>query len=117
MKALSIRQPWAWLIIKGQKDIENRSWPTKVRGPFLIHAGRKFDSTGYEWVVSEMGLAMPPPSEFRLGGIVGMGEITDCVTEHDSLWFSGPYGFVLKNAKPSPFVPLPGKLDFFDVNR
>lgn len=117
MKALSIRQPWAWLITTGQKDIENRSWPTKLRGTFLIHTGRKFDSSGYDWVISKMGLAMPPPSEFRLGGIVGMAEITDCVTEHDALWFSGPYGFVLKNAKPLPFVPLPGKLGFFEVNR
>lgn len=38
MKALSIRQPWAWLILHGGKDIENRSWNTNFRGRFLIHA-------------------------------------------------------------------------------
>lgn len=38
MKAISIRQPWAWLIVNGFKDIENRSWRTKYRGPVLIHA-------------------------------------------------------------------------------
>ncbi|WP_245839042.1 ASCH domain-containing protein [Yersinia kristensenii] len=38
MKALSIRQPWAWLIVNGYKDIENRTWNTKCRGPVLIHA-------------------------------------------------------------------------------
>ena len=32
MKALSIRQPWAWAIINAGKDIENRQWPTKFRG-------------------------------------------------------------------------------------
>lgn len=37
---LSIRQPWADLIVSGKKDIENRSWPTKFRGSFYIHAGK-----------------------------------------------------------------------------
>ena len=40
MKALSIRQPWAWLIVHGRKDIENRSWRTKFRGRFLVHAAQ-----------------------------------------------------------------------------
>jgi ASCH domain len=38
MKALPIRQPYAWLIVNGHKDIENRAWPTKFRGRVLIHA-------------------------------------------------------------------------------
>ncbi|MEI3544750.1 MAG: ASCH domain-containing protein [Alphaproteobacteria bacterium] len=40
---LSIRQPWAWLIVNGYKDIENRTWPTHFRGKVLIHAGKKWD--------------------------------------------------------------------------
>jgi hypothetical protein len=40
MKALSIRQPWAWLILNAGKDIENRDWLTRFRGPFLIHASK-----------------------------------------------------------------------------
>ncbi len=48
--ALSIRQPWAWLIINGYKDIENRSWPTNYRGTFFIHASKTFDNTGYKIV-------------------------------------------------------------------
>ncbi len=43
MLALSIRQPWAYLIASGIKTIENRSWPTKHRGPFIIHASKLFD--------------------------------------------------------------------------
>jgi hypothetical protein len=43
MKELSIRQPWAWLIIAGHKDVENRSWTTTYRGPLLIHAARRPD--------------------------------------------------------------------------
>ena len=34
---LSIRQPWAWLIVNGYKDIENRTWSTRFRGKVLIH--------------------------------------------------------------------------------
>src|SRR5690349_14501124 len=43
MKALSIRQPWAWLIVNGHKPVENRSWPTKYTGKLLIHAGQRFE--------------------------------------------------------------------------
>jgi hypothetical protein len=43
MKILSIRQPWAYLITRGSKNIENRSWPTNYRGPVLIHASLKID--------------------------------------------------------------------------
>ncbi|MFC5485922.1 hypothetical protein [Microvirga aerilata] len=46
---------------------------------------------------------------------MGECEITDCVTEHLSPWFTGPYGFVLRNACVLPFMPLPGALRFFDV--
>ena len=40
MLALSIRQPWASLILKAGKNIENRDWPTKYRGRILIHAAK-----------------------------------------------------------------------------
>ncbi|WP_229215634.1 ASCH domain-containing protein [Duganella sp. CY15W] len=45
MKALSIRQPWAWLIVNGYKDIENRSWSTNVRGKVLVHASKGAPAT------------------------------------------------------------------------
>ena len=45
--ALSIRQPWAWLIVNGYKDIENRDWKTHYRGRFYVHAGKQFDKAGY----------------------------------------------------------------------
>jgi ASCH domain len=38
MRTLSLRQPWAWLVVNGYKDIENRSWRTNHRGPLVIHA-------------------------------------------------------------------------------
>ena len=46
--ALSIRQPWAWLIVNGHKDIENRDWPTNFRGRLLVHAGQTMARRYYD---------------------------------------------------------------------
>jgi hypothetical protein len=120
MKALSIRQPYAWLIANGIKDIENRDWPTKFRGRVLIHAGVTYPKRDYaddaEDYPDMYGIEYPP-REQMIGGIVGVATIIDCVSKSDSKWFLGAYGFVLADAKPLPFVPCKGKLSFFDVPR
>jgi hypothetical protein len=41
VKALTIRQPWAYAILRLGKDVENRSWRTHYRGPLLIHAAAR----------------------------------------------------------------------------
>lgn len=119
MKALSILQPWAWLIVRGLKDIENRNWPTHYRGPFLVHAGKGFDKD-FDWMMAEdlLQAPMPAPSFFDnlRGGIVGRAEITGCVTSSDSPWFFGPHGFTLANARPLPFLPYRGERGFFEVD-
>lgn len=115
MTALSIRQPWAWLIANGHKDIENRSWPTAFRGPFLIHASRRHDAT-YAGQFAELLDAIRLPDSFEYGGIVGVAHVVACVSESASPWFCGPYGFVIKAAKPLPLTPLPGRLGFFAVD-
>ena len=114
LKALSVRQPWAWLIVNGYKDIENRIWATNVRGPVLIHAGRSkrdFALDCLDYVQTKYGVAVP--EELPLGGIIGVVEIVDCVQHHSSPWFRGPYGWVLANPRRLPFTPCPGKLKFF----
>jgi len=112
MKALSIQQPWAWLIVNGHKDIENRSWGTNFRGPVLIHAGKKMDPD-YEDAQDWNWTRIERPDDFEFGGIVGEAEIVDCVTRSASPWFFGPYGFVIRNARPLPFRPCRGQLGFF----
>ena len=114
--ALSIRQPWAWLIINGHKDIENRSWPTKFRGSFYVHSSKTFDEAGYELVRAKFSIEMPQPSEFERGGLMGTVKLIDCVTSHTSAWFEGPYGFVLSDSHRIDFVSLAGKMGFFAVN-
>ncbi len=109
-RALSIRQPWAWLTAWGYKDIENRTWRTNFRGDFLIHAGLKTDQDGFDFA-TEMGIILPP--DLPHGGIVGRAEITDCVSSHDSPCFFGPWGFVVRNAEPLQFRTFTGRLGFF----
>jgi hypothetical protein len=118
MKALSIRQPWAWLIIHGGKDIENRTWHTKFRGRFLVHASKTL--TGAEFVrvtkfCEERGLPVPNVCEMHRGGIIGSVELVDSVEHSTSPWYMGDKGFVLRDPKPLPFNPYPGRLQFFDV--
>jgi hypothetical protein len=113
MKALSIRQPWAWLIVNGHKDIENRSWQTKFRGKLLIHAGQSFDPKGVERA-KQLGINLP--ERFDQGGIVGMVEVVDCVNESKSPWFVGPVGFLLRNAETLPLIPCKGALGLFRID-
>lgn len=127
MKALSIMQPWAWLIVNGYKDVENRDWKPwnpglRFRGRVLIHAGKKFDkdtSFGDFVLAGRHPITREPLSEvvssFDMGGIVGVATITDVVTESDSPWFFGRYGLVMKDARPLPFVACKGQLGFFNV--
>lgn len=122
--ALSIRQPWAWLIAMGFKDIENRDWPTRYRGPVLIHAGKTWGRAEKEahaeleegfnpCDLAPLDLIIAVPHKFQLGGIVGVVDIVDCVDHHNSRWFTGPYGFVLRNARPIAFREVGGALGFF----
>lgn len=119
MKALSIRQPWAWLIVNGHKDIENRSWHTKFRGKVLIHAA-KTKPKPVEWleamrIAQHLGISLPSFEMMDKGGIVGVATITDCVEHSASPWFFGPKGFVLSTSSPVPFVPMKGRLSFFET--
>ena len=119
MMALSIRQPWAWLILHGGKDIENRTWTTNVRGRVLIHAAKGMtanewsDAWGYAEVVAGRELPSPHVRDIERGGIVGSVEIVDCVCESGSPWFTGPVGFVLRNPIVLPFREHRGQLGFF----
>ena len=114
MRALSVRQPWAWLIACGYKDIENRTWATRYRGPIFIHAGKQLDWEVLAWVQKAFPW-IEFPREFPLGGIVGMAEIVDCVRESRSPWFKGPWGIVLANAREVGFWACPGRRKIWEM--
>ncbi len=96
MKALSIRQPWAWLICAGHKDIENRNWHTNFRGRIYVHASKTIDKVAYCYVPLTL-LPLPEIAYCNLGSIIGEVDIIGCVDKSDSLWVGGPYGFTLAN--------------------
>ena len=64
MKVIVIRQPWAWLIVNGIKDIENRSWRTRYRGPLLIQASARKPAAGMEDLVRELKTSGSPIFRF-----------------------------------------------------
>lgn len=105
IKFISIRQPWAWCIVNGYKDVENRTWKTKYRGRILIHASQKFDMIAHEYLIRNLGLhyvdrLIPEnPKDYDTGCIVGETEIIDCVENHQSKWSDGSkFQFLLKNS-------------------
>lgn len=73
MKVLTIKQPWATLIMQGDKRFEFRSWQTKYRGDLLIHAGKGIDKEAMK------RLAKYLPNEIPLGKILGKVILVDCI--------------------------------------
>jgi len=116
--ALSVRQPWAELIISGQKTIELRTWATDHRGQLWLHAGKRQDPQ----LEARFGLS----TAFR-GGFIGVVELSAIVPMDSRRWSSwqgrhrdaGPYqpgmfGWILKNPRrlKTP-IPAPGALGLF----
>jgi hypothetical protein len=121
VKALSIRQPWAWLIMHASKDVENRDWPTHVRGTIAVHASGGMTKREYAEVEDFLAdrfpsIVLPPAKELDRGGLIGTVDILDCAAVSSSPWFFGKWGFVLRNPVLRPFVPCRGQLSFFNVD-
>jgi hypothetical protein len=109
MRIITVRQPWASLLVAGVKDVENRTWPTSYRGPVLIHAGKRPDAISVAEVERRFGAHLDNIGP--LGGVVGVADIVDCVQPHPSQWYAPHhYAFVLANAQALPFVPWRGAL-------
>ena len=115
MKALSIKQPWADLVVLGIKRIENRTWKSNYRGPLAIHASKTFDEEGAVWIKEEFPFLEQhiKVSRYNLGGFVGHVTMTDCIEMSGDVWFSGPFGFVFINPKGIKFKPWKGQQSFF----
>lgn len=116
MRALTVKQPWAWLIINGSKNIENRSWgPGKALGwRIAIHAGLRIDHRGYE-LARRLGVDPPPLSEIERGAIVGTVVVTGVVESSLSPWFIGPKGWELADPRPCEPIPAKGRLGLWSI--
>lgn len=73
MKVLTIKQPWATLIIQGDKRFEFRSWQTKYRGELLIHAGKGKDKEAINRLKKYIPEVLPQ------GKILGKVTLVDCI--------------------------------------
>jgi ASCH domain-containing protein len=109
VRAITIRQPWAELIVRGEKDVENRSWRTRHRGPLLIHAGGR----ALRELYAEHGV----PDDAERSAIIGVVEVVDCTQEKTSAWHeAGSWGWYL--ARPRRFkkpIPMKGRRGLFEV--
>lgn len=76
MKALTICQPYAELIARGEKRVENREWPTRYRGPLYIHAGKS-----REWLngATEEDLRVRFGRDIEFGALVAVSTLSDCI--------------------------------------
>lgn len=125
--AISIRQPWAWLVVNGYKDIENRSWQTNYKGLLIIHAGKKRDrdEEDIEWAFNTAMMTSGDKYSYLrsryekekvLGALIGSVMVDNCVSVSDSYWFSGPFGFVMSQPKVwGQPIPYRGALGLFSV--
>ena len=121
MKCLSVRQPWAWLIIHGPKDVENRTWSTAYRGILAIHASRGCTRRQYEDAAdfaAELGVTVPPLEYLPRGAILGTARLLRCTDSAPSRWAApGQWHWVLAHPDPLPrAVPFSGTLGLFTID-
>jgi hypothetical protein len=127
--ALAVRQPWAWAIVHGGKDIENRTVDAIVKGGMApariaVLASKGMTRKEYEsaaWFMrDEIGIACPPPAQLLRGGIIGAVTVAGIVAESTSPWFFRQRrgrGLVLADPQECSFVPASGMLGYFKWER
>jgi hypothetical protein len=128
VRALPVRQPWAWAIIHGGKDVENRTrnLAGSYRGPLLIHAGRQLDEAGFfdpligngtlsNYLADNSSLLDP----FALGKVIGVVDLVSVHHDSDhgrgcpcSPWaIADDWHLAVANARPlSTPIPAKGRL-------
>lgn len=97
MRALSLLQPWAQLVVDGEKRIETRSWKTRYRGRLWIHASKRSDPVGRELAQGDIVFREALGREFwkclPRGAIIGAAMLVDCVpTEQATAEWMAQFG-------------------------
>ena len=88
MKAISLKQPWAWLMVNGYKMPEFRNRRDSFRGECYVHASKQMDKTAFDWIAMHipfpyikefMTNRLPPLGMFNVGKIIGKFTVMDCL--------------------------------------
>lgn len=121
--ALSVRQPWAWALIHGGKDVENRTKIAITNGRMTaqqrisIHASKGMTRDEYEsaarFIENEIGIGCPRPDELIRGAIIGTIDVIDIINNSDSKWFFGPWALEVEFPHAIEPIPAVGALGFF----
>ena len=133
MKILSIRAPWAQLIVRGIQPLANLKFRQFYTGPVAIHAAGEYDPK--QWAVAAEQCNNISPAAYRFlgylyksidfdkraeqrifGGVIGFATAVRTTNEGDCTWFAGPYALHLEDAKESEFVPLRMPLGLHSVS-
>ncbi len=127
IKALTVKQPYAQLIVDGIKDVENRTWPTIRRGKILIHAGMSKENSSKDvssFISKQQFDSLTQSSQWMLtqgiwtlGSILGEVEIVDCVKASKSIWaLPAHYHWTLANPVryDKPILNVKGGLSFWN---
>ena len=135
MRALSIRQPWAFAVVVGAKTVENRTWSSTYVGPLAIHASQREDREAVRDVLRLIYGQLRPRFDMerlhqlyeeykRPGCVVGQVDMTGCTRGGDTgvwdeamvRWFEGPFGFVFENARiAAQPIPFRGRLGLWEL--
>jgi hypothetical protein len=131
VKVLTVKMPWAWLIVAGWKPVENRDWSTTYRGQLQIHASQSCTFADFmaaclfmqgdpriPWPAIRKAMLnanIRPGSRCPgLGQIIGQVDLVDVVTVSRSPWFTGTHGLVIANPRPLSPVYATGRLGLWN---
>ena len=123
LNTLSVRQPWAWALCAGHKDVENRTWAmTRPPGWCAIHAAKGLTKLEYNicryYVEDTFGLTVPPPADLVRGAVIGVVYFERGVRDSTSKWAEPAcHHFVVRRGSAMMLrdpIPVRGKLGFFN---
>jgi len=128
-KALSLKQPFAWLIANGYLLVDDRTWGTQYRGPVLIHASKGLYKEYYDYLKSNTNIPLPAKDKLEYGGVVGIANLVLCcrpselpegLSQEQRAHYGGvhqnSFGFLFEQAMPLALRPCRGKLGMFDID-
>ncbi|MEO1957384.1 MAG: hypothetical protein ABGX03_05610 [Methylophilaceae bacterium] len=125
MKALSLKQPYAWLIANGFLLVDDRTWGTQYRGPILIHASKGLYESYYDYLKDSTAIPLLTKDKLGHGGAnlvlcCHPGNMPNEISHEQRVHFGGVhneyFGFLFEEATPMPLMPCRGKLGVFEID-